>query len=97
MVKTLPAMWEAWVQSLGWEDPLDKGIGLCCCMWAFSTCVEQGTTLRCGNMPSHCDSCSCCRTQALGMQISVAVARGFGCFTASSWTRDQGLNLCPLH
>ena len=25
MVKTLPAMWEAWVQSLGWEDPLEKG------------------------------------------------------------------------
>ena len=20
----LPAMWEAWVQSLGWEDPLEK-------------------------------------------------------------------------
>ena len=24
MVKCLPAMWEAWVQSLGWEDPLEK-------------------------------------------------------------------------
>ena len=24
-VKTLPAMWETWVQSLGWEDPLEKG------------------------------------------------------------------------
>ena len=22
MVKRLPSMWEAWVQSLGWEDPL---------------------------------------------------------------------------
>ena len=21
--KNLPAMWENWVQSLGWEDPLD--------------------------------------------------------------------------
>ena len=21
----LPAMWEIWVQSLGWEDPLEKG------------------------------------------------------------------------
>ena len=26
MVKNLPAMWETWVQSLGWEDPLEKGI-----------------------------------------------------------------------
>ena len=23
-VKCLPAMWETWVQSLGWEDPLEK-------------------------------------------------------------------------
>ena len=25
-VKTLPAMWETWVQPLGWEDPLEKGM-----------------------------------------------------------------------
>ena len=25
MVKNLPAMLETWVQSLGWEDPLEKG------------------------------------------------------------------------
>ena len=24
MVKSLPAMWETWVQSLFWEDPLEK-------------------------------------------------------------------------
>ena len=24
IVKHLPAMWETWVQSLGWEDPLEK-------------------------------------------------------------------------
>ena len=26
MIKNLPAMWEAWVQSLGWEDPLEDGM-----------------------------------------------------------------------
>ena len=26
MVKNLPAMWENWVQSLGWEDLLEKGM-----------------------------------------------------------------------
>ena len=26
MVKRLPTMWETWVQSLGWEDPLEKEI-----------------------------------------------------------------------
>ena len=24
MVKSLPAMWETWVHSLGWDDPLEK-------------------------------------------------------------------------
>ena len=26
MVKNLPAMWETWVPSLGWEDPLEEGM-----------------------------------------------------------------------
>ena len=25
LIKNLPAVREAWVQSLGWEDPLEKG------------------------------------------------------------------------
>ena len=25
LVKNPPSMWETWVQSLGWEDPLEKG------------------------------------------------------------------------
>ena len=25
-VRNLPAMWETWVQSLGWEDSLEKGM-----------------------------------------------------------------------
>ena len=25
LVKNLPVMWETWVQSLGWKDPLEKG------------------------------------------------------------------------
>ena len=26
MVKNLPAMQETWVRSLGWDDPLEKGM-----------------------------------------------------------------------
>ena len=26
MVKNPPVMWETWVRSLGWEDPLEKGM-----------------------------------------------------------------------
>ena len=25
-LKCLPAMWETWLRSLGWEDPLEKGM-----------------------------------------------------------------------
>ena len=25
LVKNVPAMWETWVPSLGWEDPMEKG------------------------------------------------------------------------
>ena len=28
LVKNPPAMQEIWVQSLGWEDPLEKGTGI---------------------------------------------------------------------
>ena len=28
MVKNLPAMQETWVQSLYWEDPLEKGVAI---------------------------------------------------------------------
>ena len=26
VVKSLPVVWETWVQPLGWEDPLEKGM-----------------------------------------------------------------------
>ena len=26
LVKNLPAVWETWVRSLSWEDPLEKGM-----------------------------------------------------------------------
>jgi len=32
MVKNLPAMRETWVQSLGWENPLEKGMATHCSM-----------------------------------------------------------------
>ena len=28
MVKSLPAVWETWVQSLDWEDPLEKEMAI---------------------------------------------------------------------
>ena len=27
-VKNMPAVWETWVQFLGWEDPLEEGMAI---------------------------------------------------------------------
>ena len=44
MVKNLPAMWETWVLSLGWEDPLEKGTATHSRMlaWRFPWTEEPG-------------------------------------------------------
>ena len=44
MVKNLPAMQETWVQSLGWKDPLEKGIATHSSIrvWRISWTVEPG-------------------------------------------------------
>ena len=36
LVKNLPAMRGTWVQSLGWEDPLEKGTAICSSILAWS-------------------------------------------------------------
>ena len=34
LLKSLPTMWETWVRSLGWEDPLEKGKATHCSILA---------------------------------------------------------------
>ena len=45
-VKNLPVMQEIWVQSLGWEDPLEKEIVTHSCIlaWKISWTEEPGGT-----------------------------------------------------
>ena len=35
LLKHQPAMWETWVRSLGWEDPLEKGNAIHSCILAW--------------------------------------------------------------
>ena len=44
IVKSLPAMQETWVQSLGWKDPLEKGIATHSRIlaWRISWTAEPG-------------------------------------------------------
>ena len=42
LVKNLPAMWETWVQSLGWEDPLEKGLATHSSILAWRIPMDRG-------------------------------------------------------
>ena len=45
MVKNLLAMWETWVQSLGWEDPLEKGIATQSSILSWRIPMDRGAWL----------------------------------------------------
>ena len=38
----LPAMWETWVQSLGWEDPLEEGMATHSSTLAWRIPMDRG-------------------------------------------------------
>ena len=42
MVKNLPAMWETWVRSMGWEDPLEEGTATHSSILAWRIPMERG-------------------------------------------------------
>ena len=42
-VKRLRAMWETWVQSLSWEDPLEKGMATHSSILAWRILMDRGT------------------------------------------------------
>ena len=42
MIKNPPAMWETWVRSLGWEDPLEEGMTTCSSIFAWRIPMDRG-------------------------------------------------------
>ena len=68
LVKNLPTMWETWVRSLGWEDPLEKGKAThfsilawriswnVCIVFIHSMCVRPESLQSC---PTACDPMDC--------------------------------------
>ena len=43
IVKNPPAVWETWVQSLGWEDPLEEGMVTHSNILAWRISMDRGT------------------------------------------------------
>ena len=79
-------------------------VGLCCCVWAFSSCSKQRLLSSCAAWTSCSGGFSCCRAQALESLFqqlqhagSVVVVCGLSCPLACGIFPDQGQNLCPLH
>ena len=56
-VKNLPVMWATWVQSLGWEDPLEKGMATHSSILAWRTAwtEEPGRVQSMGSQRVGCD------------------------------------------
>ena len=42
MVKNLPAVWETWFPSLGWEDPLEEGMATYSSILAWRIPIVRG-------------------------------------------------------
>ena len=42
MVKNLPGMWETWLQSLSWEDPLEEGMATYSRILAWRIPMDRG-------------------------------------------------------
>ena len=43
-VKNLPAIWETWVRSLGWEDALEKGMATHSSILAWRIPMDRGAS-----------------------------------------------------
>ena len=63
MVKRLPTMWETWVRSLGWEDPLEKEMATHSSIlaWKIPWTEDPGRLQSMGSQRVGCDFASLTR------------------------------------
>ena len=71
MVKYLPAMWETWVQSLGWEDSLEKDMATHSSIlaWRIPWTEEPGGLQSMGLSDSHSHSHFPCSSLSRGQVV----------------------------
>ena len=99
VVKNLPAMQVTQVQSLGWEDPLEKGMATHSSIlawripWTAETvgysswsCKELDTT----EQLTHSVSCICIHTTS---SLSIHLLHGTGCFNVCSIVNSVVMNI----
>ena len=88
LVKNLPKMWETWVQSLGWEDPLEKEMATHSSIlaWKIPWTEEPG---RLWSMGSQTVGHDWATFTSLRMTISVGTERAFAENSTSILTNSQ--------
>ena len=101
-VKHLPAMWEGWVQFLGQEDPLEKGMATHVSILAWRipwTGVWQPTVYGIPRVRHDLALSFFSLLQNTGSRCSrsVIVAHGVRCPEVCEIFLGQGSNPCPLH
>ena len=67
-------------------------LGLHCCVWAFSSCGEQGPLSRCGVRASYCGGFSGGGAWTQGCTGPVVVTQGLSCSKAWGILPDRGSN-----
>ena len=90
MVKNLPAMLEIWIQSLGWEDPLEKGMVTHSSMlpWRIPWTEEPGATV-------HRVAKSWTQLKRLGMHARLKVYLSFKAsrlLNGGDWIKNRSVH-----
>ena len=85
MVKNLPAMQETWVQSLGWEDSLEKGMGIHSSIfaWRIPQTEEPGRLQSMGGKELD---------MIVGLTVSLPLSEAVS-FVSSGFTIGSGCSL----
>ena len=81
LVKNLPTMWQTWVQSLGWEDPLEKAKAThpSILAWRIPWTVESMGSQRVGKSRKERVSLHQAEQRAKGCLLDTLAARPSSC------------------
>ena len=97
MVKNPPAMWETWVQSLGWEDPLEEGMATHSSILAWRIPRDRGawraTVHRVAKSPTQV-RLSVKQRQTHRRREQTVVAKGLGAERGGDW--EFRISRCKL-
>ena len=95
-VKSLPAMWETWVQSLGWEDPLEKEMTTHSSIfaWRIPWTEEVGDYSSWGHKESDTtERLTVTLSQSIGRQFSIGLLNLCMSILQSPWMPLFWINL----